>query len=97
MNNKQEPPEPLRAATGSASETVRREHAIMVGRSLALQKLLRDAGYVKGSGVSTEGQILVSKIAKKHGLRNWSDTRTVDDYDRLLLVTREHLTPNDIA
>ena len=61
-------------------------------RSLTLQKILRDAGYVKGSGVATAGIRLVSKLAKAHKLRDWPHTLTLQDYDALLHVTREHLS-----
>lgn len=60
-------------------------------RSAALQQILRAAGHVKGSGVSSSGITLVTRLARQHRLRDWSATRTLADYDALLQVVRDHL------
>jgi hypothetical protein len=56
-----------------------------------LQQILRAAGYVKGSGVSSSGITLVTRLARQHRLRDWSATRTLADYDALLQIVRDHL------
>lgn len=60
-------------------------------RSRKLQELLRAAGHRKGDGVSTEGIKLVSRVAKRDGLRDWPDTRTLEDYDRLISAVAAEL------
>ena len=74
----------------------------MVERSLTLQRMLREAGYSKGSGVATAGIHLVSRLARQHKLRDWPHTRSTEDYDALIDVLSVHLaarvvTPNDQA
>lgn len=64
----------------------------MVERSLTLQRLLREASYVKESGaISTNGFALVRHLAHEHHLRDWPETRNVQDYDALIEVLSEHL------
>ena len=65
--------------------------AEMGKRSKTLQRILRNAGFVKGGGIGTAGIRLVSRLAKQHGLRDWPHTRTVQDYDALIKVTRAEL------
>lgn len=66
-------------------------HAGFVERSLRLQGILQDAGYKKGSGVSTQGIRLVSRVAKREQLRDWPHARTWADYDRLLTAVTEEI------
>lgn len=61
-------------------------------RSTTLQQLLRAAGHVKGSGVSSSGISLVTRLARQHRLRDWSATRTLAEYDALLRVVHDYLT-----
>jgi hypothetical protein len=53
-------------------------------RSLLLQRILRDAGYQKGSGICNKGIRLVSQVAKQERLRDWPHTRSWADYDALI-------------
>lgn len=61
-------------------------------RSRKLQELLREAGYRKGDGVSTAGLLLVSRVAKRDGLRDWPDTRSLADYDALISAVAAELS-----
>jgi hypothetical protein len=66
-----------------------------VERSLRLQRILRDAGYRKGSGISNQGIRLVSRVAKRERLRDWPNTRSWADYDALIAaVAAEIGIPN---
>ena len=71
--------------------------ATMGQRSQTLQRILGAAGYSNGGGVGTAGIRLVSQLAKSNKLRDWPYTQTVDDYNKLIEVTRAHLSQNDQA
>jgi len=61
-------------------------------KSLQLQRILRAAGFAKGDGVNILGLRLVSTIARANGLRDWPETRSLDDYDRLIAAVTSHLS-----
>jgi hypothetical protein len=81
--------QPAHAGCGAASCSG------FVERSLRLQRILRDAGHRKGSGVSNKGIRLVSRVAKRERIRDWPHTRSWADYDVLIAaVTAEIGIPN---
>ena len=53
-------------------------------RSHRLQRILRQAGFHRGGGVSGDGLRLVSRVAGGRGLRDWPQTKTWADYDALI-------------
>ena len=59
--------------------------------------MLREAGFSKRSGVATVGIKLISKLAKKHNVRDWPNTRTVEDYDTLINLLALHFAGYDHA
>ena len=68
------------------------EHVAAMGaKGQQLQKMLRDAGFVKGSGVSNAGVKLVKEVAKTNKLRDWPDVKTPEDYDKLISEVRQRL------
>ena len=60
-------------------------------RSLQLQRILRDAGYRKGSGISNDGVRLVSRVAKRERVRDWAHTRSWADYDMLIAAVASEI------
>ena len=64
---------------------------VMPAKSAELQALLREAGMVKGTGISGEGIRLVSAVAKEKEIPDWPNTRDVADYDALIAGVRERL------
>lgn len=62
-----------------------------VERSHRLQDILRAAGFRKGNGISGEGIRLVSRVAKREGIRDWPHTRTWSDYDSLIAAVEKEL------
>ena len=67
----------------------------MVAKSRDLQDVLRDAGFAKGSGVSSEGLKLVTRLARENGLRDWPDTRNEADYDALIEAVKKEVAKQE--
>lgn len=52
-------------------------------RSLELQHLLWLRGFRKGLYVNAAGIAFLDRLARRHGVRTWANTRDARDYDEL--------------
>lgn len=60
--------------------------------SAELKRLLAGFGYGRADGsVTGAGCQIVSEVARRHGIRDWQDTRTPDDYVLLTTLVRQEL------
>jgi hypothetical protein len=60
--------------------------------SAELKRLLSGFGYGRADGsVTGVGLKIVSEVARRHGIRDWRDTRTPDDYVLLTTLVRQEL------
>lgn len=66
-------------------------------RSQRLQSILRAAGYQRRGGVSGEGLRLVSRVARRSGLRDWPNTTTWKDYDELIAAVSTDIQKQAMA
>ena len=64
-------------------------------RSHRLQRILRQAGFQRGGGVSGNGLRFVSRVARAAGVRDWTNTKTWADYDALIAAASHEIEEAD--